>query len=252
MRRLVLLVMALCSFWGMSLTAEAANWQYLTTQAYVEDVYYDKESVQLNGDTINVKLKTLSSKYASLYYILDARIVKVQLRPNSYPVHKIIIDNQHEYTKAGQFVATKNRNSFLGFVETDFRKYQAIIDYAEANAPVEAGKEASLKQKKLQLVLGGRPKVTLWVNRASIKDLPDGNMALEYFVETTASTIRIEGYVTTNNEMVATKYKAYVNGECIESVEAKDYNEKIEDIFGPETKDAIKFARYLQRTYNLH
>ena len=67
MRRLVLLVMALCSFWGMSVTAEAANWQYLTTQAYVEDVYYDKESVQLNGDAINVKLKTLSSKYASLY-----------------------------------------------------------------------------------------------------------------------------------------------------------------------------------------
>lgn len=254
MKRIYAVLMALCLFLSSAVVAEAAEWIFLSHQNYYNgDIYYDRSSIALKGDVISVKLKVTDKKYASKYFIIDANIrkEKVGSNPNTaVTVHKVYYTKQDEYTNDGSFVGSQQRNDYIGIVEIDYKQFKPIIDYAYANAPVAPGSEPNLKQKRWQPVASSYTKAMVYVNPDSIKDLPDGNMALEFMFDSPPNALVLEGYVDKNDQFHVGKYKLY-NGIHCRTVEQGN-NELPYPSLRTGAKDAIEMARHLQKKYNLH
>ena len=157
---------------------------------------------------------------------------------------------QDEYTNDGNFMGSQQRNDYIGIVEIDYKQFKPIIDYAYANAPVAPGSEPNLKQKRWQPVASSYTKAMVYVNPDSIKDLPDGNMALEFMFDSPPNALVLEGYVDKNDQFHVGKYKLY-NGIHCRTVEQGN-NELPYPSLRTGAKDAIEMARHLQKKYNLH
>ena len=249
MKRIYAVLMALCLFLSSAVVAEAAEWVYLTSHNSLNgDVYYDPGSVTLNGNIIKVTLKAKDKKYASKYFIIASEIREEKV--GTVTVHKVFYTKQDEYTNDGTFVSSMARNDYMGIVEINHKPFQTIIDYAYTHAPVAPGREPNLKQKRWQPVASSYTKAMVYVNPDSIKDLPDGNMALEFMFDSPPNALVLEGYVDKNDQFHVGKYKLY-NGIHCRTVEQGN-NELPYPSLRTGAKDAIEMARHLQKKYNLH